>query len=484
MVSRALVAAGAIFIVIAVTGLIATNFVNNMESKELVKGRLGIVIDAGGSGTRLSIFELRKDKGMQMIDYIACEDNGLASYERNPEPIKDLLVKCLLKARENVPVETRKTVPLYMEATAGMRILRLKNQTAFDKIWDIVRNSLNQSQFKFKHAGTMTGAKEGITGWGALNYLSSGFKSTKTLGALELGSTSFQVVFQPAKKDFVGGSEIYNFDGHHYKAYVHSYLCYGRSAFEQRYLAKLVVDQNYSSTVKDPCGHQGNRFFKTSDYLWAVPCSSGPYALKTFGSELTGPSGKTYTFTGQSNFTECLSSVGKLIDTTRCNHSSCSFYGVAQPGVHGDFAAFSAFYYPPKDLNMSKTANRSEYESAVKKICSMTASEVRTIPLPPKYRYTYCLSSAYAYKLLTQGIHFNDTTWKITFIRKVNSNSISWSLGYQLMNENEMSQETIHVSRLLSKTEFIGILSACCSFAFLGILILFSVWCRNLRYRI
>ena len=54
---------------------------------------------------------------------------------------------------------------------------RIKNQTAFDKIWDIVRNSLNQSQFNFKHAGTMTGAKEGITGWGALNYLSSGFKS-------------------------------------------------------------------------------------------------------------------------------------------------------------------------------------------------------------------------------------------------------------------------------------------------------------------
>ena len=105
-------------------------------------------------------------------------------------------------------------------------------------------------------------------------------------------------------------------------------------------------DQNYSSTVKDPCGHKGNRFFKTSDYLWAVPCSSGPYALKTFGSELTGPSRKTYTFTGQSNFTECLSSVGKLIDTSRCNHSSCSFYGVAQPGVHGDYSVcFSTAEY-------------------------------------------------------------------------------------------------------------------------------------------
>ena len=51
-------------------------------------------------------------------------DNGLATYERSPEPIKDLLVKCILKAREKVPVETRKTVPLYLEATAGMRILR------------------------------------------------------------------------------------------------------------------------------------------------------------------------------------------------------------------------------------------------------------------------------------------------------------------------------------------------------------------------
>ena len=63
----------------------------------------------------------------------------------------------------------------------------------------------------------------------------------KILGALELGSTSMQITFIPAKKDFIGENATVKIDHKHYKVYVHSYLCYGRSAFERRYLAKLAV---------------------------------------------------------------------------------------------------------------------------------------------------------------------------------------------------------------------------------------------------
>ena len=90
--------------------------------------------------------------------------------------------------------------------------------------------------------------------------------------------------------------------------------------------------------MNNPCGYKGREFKRKSDYLWAAPCCSGKYALKTFGEELKGPANKEYTFKGQSNPTACLKSIAKLFDTSKCRHPSCGFYGVAQPEVHGNFA--------------------------------------------------------------------------------------------------------------------------------------------------
>ncbi len=56
-----------------------------------------------------------------------------------------------------------------------------------------------------------------------------------------MGSTSLQVSFIPADKNFKGDNMTVSIDGKKYTVYAHSYLCYGRGAFERRYLAKLVV---------------------------------------------------------------------------------------------------------------------------------------------------------------------------------------------------------------------------------------------------
>ena len=89
----------------------------------------------------------------------------------------------------------------------------------------------------------------------------------------------------------------------------------------------------------DPCAHSGHEVNFTSSYLWASPCSSGPYASKTFGVELKGPISKSqYTFRGSSNGSACLEKVRRAFNfTMNCSYSSCSFNGVYHPQVEGDY---------------------------------------------------------------------------------------------------------------------------------------------------
>ncbi len=48
----------------------------------------------------------------------------MTSYVSHPDQIKALLTKCLEKAEKDIPTKVRSSVPINMEATAGMRVLK------------------------------------------------------------------------------------------------------------------------------------------------------------------------------------------------------------------------------------------------------------------------------------------------------------------------------------------------------------------------
>ncbi len=50
--------------------------------------------------------------------------DGISSYVQNPPAAGESLKKCLEVAKAAVPEGQRKTTPVYLGATAGMRLLR------------------------------------------------------------------------------------------------------------------------------------------------------------------------------------------------------------------------------------------------------------------------------------------------------------------------------------------------------------------------
>ncbi len=126
---------------------------------------------------------------------------GISSYADTPSAVSSYLKPLLTFAADHIPVEKHKETPLYIMATAGMRMLperwvpfrqqRIKNMTEFRVVlWYLIPTYLFCSQqeaimnnlrsdipleyeflFTENHAEVISGKQEGVYAWIAINYM-------------------------------------------------------------------------------------------------------------------------------------------------------------------------------------------------------------------------------------------------------------------------------------------------------------------------
>lgn len=80
--------------------------------------------------------------------------------------------------------------------------------------------------------------------------------------------------------------------------------------------------------VADPCLNPGYTMTKNYTTVYNSPCVSGqkPQRLPT-----------SFNHTGTGNFQECQKIVKKIFNFTHCPYRQCSFNGVFQPPLQGQF---------------------------------------------------------------------------------------------------------------------------------------------------
>lgn len=101
--------------------------------------RYGVVIDCGSSGSRVYVYFWPKhdagSKDLLQIQHVIDKDlkpaikkvtPGLSSFAEKPSEASDHLKPLLSFAAERVPKQKHKETPLYIMATAGMRMLNEK----------------------------------------------------------------------------------------------------------------------------------------------------------------------------------------------------------------------------------------------------------------------------------------------------------------------------------------------------------------------
>ncbi|XP_014343043.1 ectonucleoside triphosphate diphosphohydrolase 3 [Latimeria chalumnae] len=474
MGSKAPVIAASVLLLVSVVVIITIAAVQ-INKKQIVPPGLkyGIVIDAGSSRTTVYVYswpaEKENNTGVVKEAY-KCNVTGpgISSYASNPPKAARSLEACMNETKKIIPVPLHKDSPVYLGATAGMRLLKLQNETAANAVLSSIEDYFKFLPFDFRSARIITEQEEGVFAWITANYFLDNFleknvwnawvrrDGSETVGALDLGGASTQIAFIPKEPtEGLNSTVMVTLYGYQYEVYTHSFQCYGKNEIEKRFLAILVQTSLSVSMVDNPCYPRGYHVSFMMGNIFQSLCTESQRPEK-YNPE------QTVTFVGTGDPAVCKEKVSLVFNFPSCDRKeNCSFDGVYQPSINGKFVAFAGFYYITEALNLTGKFPLDTFNSTVWSFCSQNWIKLQAI-LPnaeEKYIRSYCFAANYIYNLLVRGYKFDSETWpQISFQRNAGNNSITWSLGYMLNLTNMIPAEGQLIHLPMTVSVFVGLL--------------------------
>ncbi|KRZ27678.1 Ectonucleoside triphosphate diphosphohydrolase 2 [Trichinella pseudospiralis] len=404
---------GSVALLISLVGLTAVSVLFALSGD--LPDEFGIIIDAGSSHSGLYIYTWngRKNKTGVIKQYApSCTTEiGISSFTDSPVDAGNSLLFCLNNASATVPSKRHSATAMYLAATAGMRILELRDPLSSCKIINAVSNTMHSYNFLFKNASIISGIDEGIYGWITLNFLSHRLMNSAsrlndirplTIGAMDLGGASTQIIFEINNSEFTERNYSLKLFGETYNLFVDSYLCCGLNEVQRIIQAQIVAEDMTNQQPLHPCLPLNYTMNMTSEQIFSMPCSLNQKPNNVLPN---------YVFRGSSDPHSCLMKIRHMLDT-----SACSAKKVKIPKPRGEFMAFSGLYWTAKFFN--------------------------------------CTSGCNAY-------HFSDAQiQEIKFVNEIDSTEIGWTLGFMLNATNQLPEEQPieHIGLI----EFSLITTICC----------------------
>ncbi|XP_029927390.1 ectonucleoside triphosphate diphosphohydrolase 3 [Myripristis murdjan] len=437
----------------------------------------GIVIDSGSSRSTVYLYEWpgeKKNETGVVKEVLHCRVAGNGISDMGVDPVKDAaswkgFKACMVNVTENIPPEKHNKTPLFLGATAGMRLLQMEDEKRSNEVLANLRKYLGSLPFMFQNASIISGQEEGLYGWITVNYLMGNFlerhlwnthvnpHGAETVGSMDLGGASTQIAFA-VQEDLRGDDYLQvRLYGYPYNVYTHSFLCYGKNEMDKRIQDKVIKQSQNRTYVYNPCYAEGYNTTTKASVIYNSQCTQKP--------EDYNPD-QDIVMVGDPDADKCVRIVRSLFDFKNCSSASCSFNGVEQPPVTGDFMAYAGFYYIARAMLLSDTSvdafksELDEFKSAVEKFCQThwTVLTKEKHWVSERHLKTYCYTGHYVLTLLANGYKFDTDTWKnIAFQRQVKDTSVGWSLGYMLSMSNMIPSEARDVTPMASSV-FAGLI--------------------------
>uniref|UniRef100_A0A3B5MDR8 Ectonucleoside triphosphate diphosphohydrolase 3 n=1 Tax=Xiphophorus couchianus TaxID=32473 RepID=A0A3B5MDR8_9TELE len=351
---------------------------------------------------------------------------------------------CMDEIKNHIPEEKHKTTPLFLGATAGMRLLEAS------KIMGKLRDFLSKQNFQFHNASIITGQEEGLYGWITVNYLKENFlqknmwntyirpNGAETVGSMDLGGASTQIAFQVQERGEGPDYMHVKLYGYPYTVYTHSFLCYGKNEADKRVLDKVIRESSDPAYIINPCYPRGFNITTKASSIYDTECIPKP---KNYNS------GQEFYMVGGSDSEKCGQIVKSIFNFQNCPSKQCSFNGVEQPPVTGDFMAYAGFYFIARALEQSGKSDLGQFNIAVGNFCNTDWAKLKVQKhwISDTYLKTYCFASHYVLTLLADGYKFDNETWKNIHFEQKETN-IGWSLGYMLSMSNMIPSEVKEIT--------------------------------------
>lgn len=392
-----------------------------------------LVFDAGSSGTRVHVFNMYPAQRGAHVPTIELSVRDKQTLKVKPGlsdfALRDDLdgtrknIESLLEfASQHVPFDSRKSTPVLLKATAGLRSVPAIQA---DAVLNQVRATLKVSGYLFKEdwVDIIRGKEEGGLAWVAANYLRGtfGVNDQPSIGVIELGGGSTQVTFQVASTEKVADSDAFTFKtlvGKEFHLYAHSYLGFGqdhalatmKARTQALFLSGPVGD------MKDPCYPEG--------FLSPVRSSAAADTETTV---------------------KYLHSSGDAVACQELIRTELFKPATGAPGnyaselpLRGQFAATENFFYVRNDAKMPLLSSQTSMQEAAKFVCSLAEKnedrEIERMKAGNVSRPKACFALSYQAALLEVLKVHTSVGVKLEIARQINGGDVDWALGAALMH--------------------------------------------------
>ncbi|KAL4949221.1 nucleoside phosphatase family-domain-containing protein [Aspergillus filifer] len=454
------------------------------------KWHYGIVLDAGSSGTRVHVYRwldnavARKESDKHNLkslpeiktksDWVKKIHPGVSTFADRPEEIgPDHLAELLDFASEIVPEDAIKETPIFLLATAGMRLVEdVKQKLLLDQVCSYARANYDFALPDCNvHIQVIPGVTEGLYGWVATNYLLGSFdapddhdhgKDHHTYGFLDMGGASAQIAFAPNATESEKHANdltllrLRNIDGstQEHRVFVTSWLEFGVREARRRYLGALQDSlDDAAKEFPDPCLPVGLR--TTLD-----------------GKPFDGSETEKYLI-GTGKFDECLRGTYPLLDKDApCLDQPCLLHGIHVPAIDFDvnhFVGISEYWHTTHEVfemgHTDKAYDLHTYQHRVEEFCSQDWNSIEQgisehkwgKKLDQEKAYEVCFKASWIINVLHSGIgvprvglepmsnfgngtkevleHGKDRGFLDPFqaVNKIDSTEVSWTLGKMVL---------------------------------------------------
>lgn len=308
---------------------------------------------------------------------------GISTFGEKPELVgPDHLKELVEFALEIVPKDEVESTPIFLLATAGMRLLPDHQRASV--LENVCSYFLGNTKFQLPdcglHVQVIPGETEGLYGWVAANYLLGGFdapeehehgKGHNTYGFLDMGGASAQIAFAPnaieAEKHAndlkllrlrrVSGEAL------EYRVFVTTWLGFGANEARRRYVESLLEAYPSGHELPDPCLPVGLLVDRTG------------HEIAPESSEMQG---KEVHLVGTGMFAECLKRTFPLLDKeVPCDDAPCLLNGQHTPAIDFDvnhFVGVSEYWHTTHELfamaHKDKAYDFHTYQKQVTDLCS------------------------------------------------------------------------------------------------------------------
>lgn len=470
------------------------------------------MIDAGSSGSRVQIYTWSsisaESRELLKIQFLKDESGndvftkitpGLSSTSSNPSFASDYIEPLLDFAAKHIPEREHDSTPLYILATAGMRLLDKDNQ---EKILADLRQDIPKKykfHFEPSHFAVITGKEEGIYSWIALNYLTHKLEvhdplqkpatihlegkkvvtRERTIGMLEMGGASTQIAFEiTSKRDLdllkrrQGLSSIDELKDvlievnlatdpedweKTYLLYVKTFLGLGANEARERHWKQLL--NNYLSTlnattlagsvghplISDPCMNPSVRETKT-------------FQIKPKLNQILNDS-ITFDIQGTGKYDDCTIMLKDMLDVKKEDPTVCSIRIAECPvtdlsktrvSFHGtEFYGFSEFFYSTDDVyHLGGNYDHKQVLEATKKHCSFgwysmpRHYDIKSHPRADDERLrTQCFKGSYIMSFLHDGLKMPETYSSFKTVHEIEGNQAQWTLGALILMKSTAARK-------------------------------------------